>query len=191
MNFRSVHAEEYVVQRSPFVLGLAAVFAGMAALLIGGAAVSGQPFALVVAVPLGLTSYFMYYHGSGKLAEAVYQRQQGRRRDDFEARSRGGFGAGPRSRGRARTRAEREARARFGVGADSRARRGGARSRPPRPEQGPSRAEARKVLGVSTDADSAEIKRAYREKVKEVHPDRGGDEETFKRVTAAYERLSD
>ncbi len=167
----------------------------MAALLVGGAAVSGQPFALVVAVPLGLTSYFMYYHGSGKLAEAVYQRQQGRRRDDFESqsrtRSRGGFGAGPRSRGRARTRAEREARARFGVGADSRARRGGARNRPPRPEQGPSRAEARKVLGVSTDADPAEIKRAYRQKVKEVHPDRGGDEETFKRVTAAYERLND
>jgi curved DNA-binding protein CbpA len=46
------------------------------------------------------------------------------------------------------------------------------------------------VLGVAPDADEDEIRRAYRERAKEVHPDAaGGDEEAFKRVTEAYERL--
>jgi curved DNA-binding protein CbpA len=45
---------------------------------------------------------------------------------------------------------------------------------------------------VELDADESAIKRAYRRKVKEVHPDTdGGDEEQFKRVTRAYERLTD
>jgi DnaJ-class molecular chaperone len=57
-------------------------------------------------------------------------------------------------------------------------------------DSGPSAEEAREVLGVPTNADEAEIKRAYRERAKEVHPDRaGGDAEAFKRVTEAYERL--
>ena len=47
------------------------------------------------------------------------------------------------------------------------------------------------MLDVGTDADEAEIKRAYRERVKAVHPDQaGGDEEAFKRVTEAYECLT-
>ncbi|MFB6307882.1 MAG: J domain-containing protein [Haloarculaceae archaeon] len=41
-------------------------------------------------------------------------------------------------------------------------------------------------LGVPPSASPAEIKRAYREKVKEVHPDHGGDEEAFRRVREAY-----
>ncbi|WP_338005340.1 J domain-containing protein [Natronoglomus mannanivorans] len=182
------------VYRSPLVLGLAAVFAGLAALLVLGTVVSGQLIALFVAVPLGLTSYFMYYHGSGQLARAVHQQHRtGRRRPT------GGFGAGPRSRGGPRTRAEREARARASGRAASQ--RGGRsrrhdrtrdpRDRSPRTSSGPTRAEARDVLGVGPDADESEIKRAYRETVKEVHPDRGGDEATFKRVTAAYDRLSE
>lgn len=40
-------------------------------------------------------------------------------------------------------------------------------------------------------ADAAEIRRAYRERVKDVHPDNGGDRAAFMRVTAAYERLSE
>jgi curved DNA-binding protein CbpA len=36
------------------------------------------------------------------------------------------------------------------------------------------------------------VRRAYRSKVKEVHPDtESGDEESFKRVNRAYERLTD
>lgn len=41
-------------------------------------------------------------------------------------------------------------------------------------------------LGVPPGASPREIKRAYRRKVKEVHPDRGGDEEAFRRVREAY-----
>ncbi|RNJ27484.1 J domain-containing protein [Halosegnis longus] len=44
---------------------------------------------------------------------------------------------------------------------------------------------------VAPDADEQAIKRAYREAVKEKHPDRGGDEEEFKDVTAAYDRLTE
>jgi hypothetical protein len=41
-------------------------------------------------------------------------------------------------------------------------------------------------LGVSVGASSGEIKRAYRDRVKEVHPDQGGDEDAFRRVREAY-----
>ncbi len=41
-------------------------------------------------------------------------------------------------------------------------------------------------LDVDRDADAAEVKRAYRERVKETHPDQGGDEESFRRVREAY-----
>lgn len=53
------------------------------------------------------------------------------------------------------------------------------------------RAEAREILGVGLTADEAEIRRRYREQVPEHHPDRGGDEEAFKRLNAAYDRLLD
>lgn len=175
------------MHRSPLVLGLAVVFAGLTALLTIGALVSGQPVALVVAVPLGLTSYFMYYHGSGQLARAVHRRHEADRRRT--ASSRGGFGAGPRARSGPRTRAQREARSgsRFGARASG----AGPRDRVSQRRTGPTRAEARSVLGVDADAEQSEIRRAYREKVKDVHPDRGGDKAEFKRVTAAYDRLSD
>ncbi len=42
------------------------------------------------------------------------------------------------------------------------------------------------VLGVPDSATLAEVKRAYREKVKEVHPDHGGDREEFQQVREAY-----
>ena len=51
------------------------------------------------------------------------------------------------------------------------------------------------ALGVKKDAPAAEIKKAYRKLVREVHPDRNpGDaaaEARFKEVQAAYDILSD
>lgn len=41
-------------------------------------------------------------------------------------------------------------------------------------------------LGVSAGASAEEVRRAYRERVKEVHPDQGGDEDEFRRVREAY-----
>ena len=43
------------------------------------------------------------------------------------------------------------------------------------------------ILGVSRDADQSEIKKAYRKKARELHPDYGGDEEAFKELSVAYE----
>jgi molecular chaperone DnaJ len=47
------------------------------------------------------------------------------------------------------------------------------------------------ILGVSPEASPDDVKRAYRKKARESHPDAGGDEETFKQVTHAYQVLSD
>ena len=51
------------------------------------------------------------------------------------------------------------------------------------------------ILGVGREADPEEIKRAYRRRVWQVHPDRNPDDRLaaakFKRVTEAYEVLSD
>ncbi|KAK0543201.1 Type I HSP40 co-chaperone, partial [Tilletia horrida] len=47
------------------------------------------------------------------------------------------------------------------------------------------------LLGVSPDASESELKKAYRKKALALHPDKGGDPEQFKEVTAAYEALSD
>nr|WP_244995501.1 J domain-containing protein [Halomicroarcula pellucida] len=41
-------------------------------------------------------------------------------------------------------------------------------------------------LGLRQTATLSEVKSAYRDRVKEVHPDHGGDEEEFKRVREAY-----
>lgn len=42
------------------------------------------------------------------------------------------------------------------------------------------------ILGLPEAADTEQVKAAYRRKVKEVHPDHGGDPEEFKRVREAY-----
>ncbi len=47
------------------------------------------------------------------------------------------------------------------------------------------------ILGVDKKATQADIKKAYRKKAKTNHPDVGGDEETFKKITHSYEVLSD
>lgn len=42
------------------------------------------------------------------------------------------------------------------------------------------------TLGLPAGAPLEEVKSAYRSKVKDVHPDQGGDEDEFKRVREAY-----
>jgi curved DNA-binding protein CbpA len=47
------------------------------------------------------------------------------------------------------------------------------------------------VLGVPKDAIKAEIKKAYRSKVQQAHPDKGGSAEDTQRLNDAYAILSD
>lgn len=46
------------------------------------------------------------------------------------------------------------------------------------------------ILEVPVTATQEEIKKAYRKKALQHHPDKGGDQETFKKLNAAYEILS-
>ena len=47
------------------------------------------------------------------------------------------------------------------------------------------------VLGVTENATKDEIKKAFKEKSKITHPDKGGSEEEFKKINNAYSILSD
>lgn len=46
-------------------------------------------------------------------------------------------------------------------------------------------------LGVNEDATPQELKRAYRSKARDLHPDKGGDAAEFAEIATAYEVLSD
>jgi len=47
------------------------------------------------------------------------------------------------------------------------------------------------ILGVDENAPIDEIKKTYRKLAMEHHPDKGGDEEKFKKISQAYETLGD
>lgn len=47
------------------------------------------------------------------------------------------------------------------------------------------------ILGVTKEATSAQIKKAYRKLAIKNHPDKGGDPEKFKKISVAYDTLSD
>ena len=47
------------------------------------------------------------------------------------------------------------------------------------------------ILGVSEDASSEQIKKAFKDIAKKEHPDRGGDEARFKEANEAYDTLKD
>lgn len=49
--------------------------------------------------------------------------------------------------------------------------------------------EARRILGVDIQADAAQIKAAYRQLAMKHHPDRGGKNEDFVKIKAAYDAL--
>ncbi|MFB6150981.1 MAG: J domain-containing protein [Haloarculaceae archaeon] len=183
---------------SRIVTGLAVVFAGMAA-LFAVLAFFYSPAFLVMAAVFGVAGYLTWYHASGRLLRGLYRGVE-RQADPDDA---GGFGAGPREewtppreeqRRRARAQANvagrgRRSRTRSAGNSGSRERRRGGR---PPSHDGPTAREAYRTLNLDPDADEAAVRDAYRERVKEVHPDRpSGDEEEFKAVKAAYERLSD
>jgi DnaJ family protein A protein 2 len=48
-----------------------------------------------------------------------------------------------------------------------------------------------KLLGIERSASSSDVKRAFHKLALQHHPDKGGNEETFKKMQQAYEVLSD
>jgi DnaJ-domain-containing protein 1 len=189
------------VHHERLISGVAAAL-GLSAAAVTVLAFVFEVYALIIlSLMLGAAAGFMWYQASGRLAAKIYRsvEQQGRqnsggrrRRTRTRTRETGGFGAGPREDwtppgGRGGN--GQRARTNGGPGG-----RGGARQqRRTAPSTSPTmgRKEAFRTLGLSVDADEDAVKRAYREKVKEVHPDTdGGDEEAFKKVNRAYERLT-
>lgn len=150
------------VTQTNLLWGLVVVFAAIAV----GQVVLGvlyTPVLFVVALPFAAAAYLLWYHVSGRMASNVRTRVRARPSWEdarAEARARGEPFTGDRRR----------------------------RAPPADDRMAPS--AAYEALGLDSDASDAEIQRAYREKVKETHPDRqGGDEEAFKRVSEAYRRL--
>jgi hypothetical protein len=183
------------------ITGLAAAFALMT-FVLGAVGIAYSPALLVLAVVFGFVTYLLYYQASGRMVDRIYRGVERQAATSERGRDRGGFGAGPREewtppreeqRRRARQRTSRE-RVRE---ATERVRGGRRRQRRQRAsavqqQSGPSLGEASQILGVDPGADESTVKKAYRERIKEVHPDAAdGDEEEFKRVQEAYERLTD
>lgn len=56
-------------------------------------------------------------------------------------------------------------------------------------EDSPEDSAARRLLGVGPNATAAEIRGAYRVKMAQAHPDRGGSHNEAARLTAARDRL--
>jgi len=186
------------VYGSRLVTGLAATFAATAVLFGIFGFVYNLGF-LVVAALFGAVAYFMWYHASGRFARRLYRGVEERAEPGTE---RGGFGAGPREEwepprdadARRRARATQGQRVPGGGQGQQRRASGGRRRRRTAVggQGGPTAAEAYDTLGLDPNADPEAVKAAYREKVKEVHPDSpGGDEDQFKKVQSAYERLTD
>ncbi|WP_224268223.1 J domain-containing protein [Haloprofundus salinisoli] len=166
------------MERDRLIMGLAAVFAGITVLL-AVLGLSYSLFLLVLAIPFGATTYFMWYQASGRLAEQARSRRV--------RREPAGFGAGARRENVRENRRRARHNGRAGGRTNGRSRTGA-----PRTARGPTRVEAYRALDLEPGASTAEVKRAYRSKVKEVHPDtEDGDEESFKRVNRAYESLNE
>lgn len=163
------------MDRDRLLIVLAAVFAGLAVAL-SAVALAEQPFVLLLALPFGVTAYFMWHQATGRLE----RRTRARARKGGPTGGRRAAARGPRGGPWAE---------------DDPGRAAGATGRGPPthdPDPGPSPAEAYRILGLEPGADPAEVRAAYRERAKELHPDaESGDEEAFKRITRAYETLTD
>ena len=59
----------------------------------------------------------------------------------------------------------------------------------PAPQAGLSEAEARRILGVSSNADETEVRAAYRRLMARAHPDAGGSQGLAEQLNAARDRL--
>lgn len=169
------------LDRDTLGIVLAGVFAGLAVLL-AVVALAKQPFLLLAALPFAAAAYLVWMGATGRTPFGGTRRVSPEEARRARAR-RAEREPGPES---TRSRFGREARATGGSRASTSQQRAQPRS------ETLARGEAARVLGVDVDAEPAAIRRAYRESVKEVHPDaEDGDQEAFQRVNEAYERLQE
>lgn len=186
------------MQYDRLTTGLAVVLGGLTVVLTVVGLLE-SPAVLFLALTFGAATYFVYYHASGRMADRLYRRVERQARVDGGRRRRTGAGpreewepprdgasarqAGARQGGRQRGQRQQRQRRRKGTQRTGRA---------PSAGSNLTAAEAYSRLGLDSGADQSAVKTAYRQKVKEVHPDTdSGDERSFKRVKEAYERLSD
>ena len=169
-------------------VALASVLTGLAAVLLI-AAIAVQPFLAVAAVPFAAGAYLVWESSIGEYSRAgpsAGRRARARRARAADDRTASDGPGGTTAGGRRHEHSQKDERAR----AEGR-RRASGRERAREPDS-LARREAARVLGVDADAEPAAVRSAYRERVKEVHPDTdGGDAETYQRVNDAYERLSE
>ena len=174
------------MDRNGLLLGVAAVLSGVGAvMLVVGVIVN--PFFLLVALPFGAAAYLLWYQASGQLADRIRREAAaGNLGADRGAGRDVGFDAGPFGGSEANRRTRERAR---------RTRRNRQRARTNATPNQPNRlsaAEARRILDVDPTTGEDDLKAAYRRKAKQHHPDTdSGDEETFKKVSQAYETLSE
>ncbi|WP_276258764.1 J domain-containing protein [Haloglomus litoreum] len=135
---------------------------------------------------------FQREYGDADWTESEGRRRSGASSTGDEQGQRRGADRRGRTRQRSRTGGQRGEERHRDRGRRSRRTGPSQRRRARRERRGDQRARrARELLDVPADADAETIRRAYRDRVKEVHPDRGGDPELFKRVQWAYEYLSE
>ena len=183
------------VANRPILVGMAATFVGLTALLVV-AGVVVNPLLLAVAVPFGAVAYLLWYHASGKLRDRV--RREAADADAAErARARQRARAAEHRRGGGSDRGGFGSRGGFGGrggawnanGAGRAGRSGDPRDRAPSSSRMSERA-AYETLGLDPTATQDAVRSAYRERAKRLHPDSdGGDEEAFKQLNEAYEVL--
>jgi DnaJ-domain-containing protein 1 len=150
------------VDRERLIFGIASVFAGLTTLFVV-LTLAYSWFFSIVALLFGVVTYLLWSHASGRLKQRVWQKKVSQRQEYNTVT------------GEFRT-DKRRTRQYSTVSANPSL----------------SEAEAYRRLELTPDADQERVKAAYRERVKQVHPDRNaGNEREFKAVTAAYERLTE
>lgn len=182
-----------IVENERLIMAIAGVFVVLA-LVLGIVGIVYAQFVIAVALMFGVVAFLMWYQASGRLASRIYEGVEARARVNDRWRRRNENQRQQEKRWQQRNR--RWGNGNFDPRNSWTGQSTNTHNRQKRREQPDESTtqprEAYAILGLAPDAEEEEIKKAYRDRVKEVHPDtKGGDEEAFKRVTAAYEQLTE